>query len=298
MSKVDDELKRIESELATIYKQAETELTAEWNAYMSQTGKKLQGLQTDLNNLIAAKADQEEIDAVNDEIKRQTMTQTIYNQRYQDMVRQTAERYSNVNQIAIDYMNGKLPKIYNLGTMIAKEDIDGQTVGFMFTIVDEATIRRLAMERKIMLPYKQLDPAKDVPWNVKKINSQLMQGILQGESIDKLAKRIKNVTNSNKDAAIRNARTMTTSAENLGRVDTYKAAEQQGIKLEVKWLSTSDGRTRSTHKHMNGETIKVGGTFSNGLRYPGDPEGKAGEVYNCRCTLHTKVLGFNFGGTS
>lgn len=31
--------------------------------------------------------------------------------------------------------------------------------------------------------------------------------------------------------------------------------------------------------------------FSNGCRYPGDPRGRPGEVYNCRCTMVAKVRG-------
>lgn len=46
-----------------------------------------------------------------------------------------------------------------------------------------------------------------------------------------------------------------------------------------------DGRTRHSHAKLDGETIDTNKTFSNGCKYPGDPDGVAEEIYNCRCTL-------------
>lgn len=89
----------------------------------------------------------------------------------------------------------------------------------------------------------------------------------------------------NEHAAIRNARTYTTAAQNKGRVDSYKRAKKLGIKLKQEWVATPDGRTRSSHIDLDGEQVEVGKTFSNGCRYPGDPSGAPEEIYNCRCTL-------------
>lgn len=50
-------------------------------------------------------------------------------------------------------------------------------------------------------------------------------------------------------------------------------------------LAALDSRTRGSHRHLDGETVKLDAEFSNGLKYPGDPDGPASEVYNCRCTL-------------
>lgn len=42
---------------------------------------------------------------------------------------------------------------------------------------------------------------------------------------------------------------------------------------------------RSSHAHLNGQTVPVGEKFSNGLMAPGDPEMGADEVANCKCDM-------------
>ena len=130
-------------------------------------------------------------------------------------------------------------------------------------------------------------------WNAKKVNGALLQSIQSGEGIPKIASRLQTVTDMNKRAAIRNARTMVTSAENVGRVNSMKDLANQGVDMLKKWMSTWDDRTRDTHLALNGQKIPINKTFSNGLKYPGDPNGEPAEVYNCRCTLGYVYNGFN-----
>lgn len=146
------------------------------------------------------------------------------------------------------------------------------------------------------MPFKELDIPKDMEWNTKKINAELLQGINNGESIDKIAKRLERVTDMNEATAIRNARTMVTSFENLGRFDSLKDCERRGINIDKKWLNTHDEKTRDTHRDypngVGGEVVALNQTFSNGLNYPGDPSGSPSEVYNCRCSLDHIIKGF------
>lgn len=111
--------------------------------------------------------------------------------------------------------------------------------------------------------------------------------MLQGESVQKITRRLVNVTSMSKTAAIRNARTACTCAENTGRQTAYEEAARKGLILQKRWLCTVDARTRSSHAHLDGETVPYNERFSNGLRFPGDPQGRPEEVYNCRCTLAT-----------
>ena len=46
-----------------------------------------------------------------------------------------------------------------------------------------------------------------------------------------------------------------------------------------------DDRTRPSHLELDGERRDLDEEFSNGLQYPGDPDGDPSEVYNCRCTM-------------
>ncbi len=86
-------------------------------------------------------------------------------------------------------------------------------------------------------------------------------------------------------SAIRTARTAVTGAENAGRLDGLLKARDRGIDVQKEWVATMDGRTRHSHRTVDGEIVDQDKKFSNGLRYPGDPAGPGREVYNCRCTM-------------
>jgi uncharacterized protein with gpF-like domain len=82
--------------------------------------------------------------------------------------------------------------------------------------------------------------------------------------------------------SMRIARTETTIAMNLA---TNQAGVESGVLINKEWISAGDGKERPTHAELNGEQVDMNEPFSNGLMYPGDPSGDAGEVINCRCTF-------------
>ena len=55
------------------------------------------------------------------------------------------------------------------------------------------------------------------------------------------------------------------------------------------WVATKDKRTRDTHAALDGESMGIDQPFSNGLQYPGDPNGPPEEVINCRCTQLLRI---------
>ena len=215
----------------------------------------------------------------------------MYGKRFTEMKEQCAKQLLNVNQTAMAYINGELPEVYAINYNALASAVDG-VGGYSFTWVDADTVRNLAVTDTSLLPYKEIDPKKDIPWNMKKINAETLQGILQGESMDKIAKRLRNVQEMNRTQAIRSARTIVTGAENKGRQDSYARAEADGIILAKEWISTNDSRTRHSHAALDGAIVDQDKKFDNGLMFPGDQNGRPEEVYNCRCTVAAVVKGF------
>lgn len=268
------ELRKLERRLKRIYRQAQKDLQEKAKdyfeslklRYMTEFGKFAEGKYTSA------------------QFEAWVNTQFGRGERWLALRDQMAQRYTDANKLAADYMNGTFPKVYAENYNYSAYEIEKGS-GVSFTLLDEHTVKQLSEADRQLLPKAAVDIPKDLQWNKKKLQNALLQGILQGESIDKMADRLQSVANMNRTAAVRSARTMTTGAQNAGRQASYDDAEKMGIELLKEWMSAKDNRVRDSHAQLNGVRVKKDEKFPNGLMYPGDPNGAPAEVYNCRCTL-------------
>lgn len=280
----DEKLEEMEKRLSAIYSRAEKEIQQTADEYFSKFSKQDEAKRKLL----------EQGKITEDEYIKWRKGKVMYGRRFTEMKEQCAKQLLNVNQIALAYVNGELPEVYAINYNAIESAVDG-VGGYSFTLVDADTVRNLAVTDTSLLPYKQLDPAKDIPWNMKKINAETLQGILQGESMDKIAKRMMNVQEMNKTQAIRSARTIVTGAENKGRQDSYKRAEKDGIVMKREWIATNDSRTRHWHAELDGVEVDIDEPWVNEfgeIMFPGDPSADPANTYNCRCSMSAKVIGF------
>lgn len=67
------------------------------------------------------------------------------------------------------------------------------------------------------------------------------------------------------------------------------AAKARGVDIVKQWDATLDGRTRDSHRQVDGESREIEERFSNGLLYPCEAGQAAAEVINCRCVALTRV---------
>ena len=197
-----------------------------------------------------------------------------------------ARDLTNTDRIAMKMVNQALPDVYalnmNYGTYSIEKD---SKINTSFTLYNHAAVEKLIKDNPQLLPNPKVDIPKDLRWNQQHIQSAITQGILQGKSIPEIAKNLQSVTGMDERAAIRNARTAMTGAQNAGRLDSMKRAQARGIGVKKGWLATLDHVTRDSHVDLDGEVQELDRAFSNGLMFPGDASGAPAEVYNCRCRL-------------
>lgn len=312
----DEELLRIEKRLTEIYNQAAQELQEKADKYF----ERFKVLDAQKRTLVDAGKMSEA------DYKKWRQGKIMTGKHWTEMSRQAAQRLTDADKTAAEYVNGRLPYVYSLNYNKVSEALETRLAGYSFEMVSEETVRHLAIADRTLLPARRVDVAKDMRWNMQMFQAETLQGILQGESMDKIAKRIfpeimkkadkkgkteaemKGVTKRARDAAIRNARTMVTGAENKGRMDMLHDAQKKGVIAHKIWIAAHDSRTRHWHSELDGVEKGMDEPFENviiaskiksypdKIMYPGDPDAAPANTYNCRCSLGYKVVGFGKGG--
>lgn len=279
------QLRRMEREIRRVYGEAEKEAKAKLDDYLQRFKTK-------------------------DEIKLRQLregkiTQEYYNywrkgqmcigERWREMADALTKDYVNADKIAMSVINGHMPEVYALNHNYATFQIEqGSLVDTSYTLYNRHTVEELMRTQEPdLLPAPKVDIPKDKQWNKKHIRDTITKSVLKGDSVPDIAKSLRRVTDMDYKAAVRNARTIMTNVQNSGRMDAYKRAQNMGIRVQKQWLATPDGRTRDSHRWVDGEIKDLDRKFSNGLDRPGDKDGPGFEVYNCRCTMIPVVNGID-----
>lgn len=286
----DAALQELENRIAEIYAEAARETQKTIDEYFQSFEKR----DAEMKSLIGSVQNGKEW--TEEDYQRWRLNQIGRGERYQELRKKLSSRMTDANATAVAYTNDATPGIYSLNRNFSAYTIEQVAGNVGFDMYDEQTVKKLILERPDLMPNypadKALNRGIDLAWGKKQITASVTSSILQGKSIKGMADDLQNrVVTMNRDSAIRTARTAVTGAQNAGRMDSYAAAEKMGIKLKKQWVATLDGRTRHSHAMLDGEQIDQDKKFSNGCRFPGDPQGPPWEVYNCRCTLVAAVDG-------
>lgn len=282
------ELKALEKRIYNSYKEAYDGLTDIIKEYFAKFA----------DRDASEKARMDAGDITEEQYKQWRLAQIGRGKRFEALRDKVAERMTNANAAAVSYVNDATPGIYSLNRNFAAYTIEQVTGDVGFDLWDEQTVKRLIVEQPELMPYyppkRALKRGIDLAWGKKQITASVTRSILQGKSIKHMADDLQTrIITMNRDSAIRTARTAVTGAQNAGRMDSYFAAEKMGIKCRKEWMATLDGRTRHSHAMLDGEVVDNDKKFSNGCRFPGDPQGRPEEIYNCRCTLVSAIEGID-----
>lgn len=288
--KSDRELKQLERRIKKEYQQAVKETREKLNKYLS----KFESLDAEKRKALADGL------ITRKEYREWKVNKILVSNRWKAMRKTLAQDMANHQLIARNITNGYMANAYAIShNYIVQSITDDLNIKGTFTLYNRDAVESLIRKDSTVLPLPgkrmqaKMARGEVVRWQEGQLQSVALQSILQGESIPQISKRIsETLAVKNMNDSIRYARTAMTSAENKGRLDGMKRMDAEGIVLEKKWSATGDDRTRQSHLDIDGESVPPNEEFSNGLMYPGDLAGSADEVWNCRCSMGTFVIGF------
>ncbi len=116
-----------------------------------------------------------------------------------------------------------------------------------------------------------------------KLAATLAEGIGAGEGLTELSDRVGMVFEEY--PTYRSDMVARTESTGVNGEASKEAFRQSGVANGKEWISAGDGSVRDSHASIDGEIVELDANFANGLDFPGDPQGDAGEVINCRCVM-------------
>ena len=237
--------------------------------------------------------------------------QLMQGKRWKELKEQIAEDMLNANITAHEIVESYMPEIYQINHNYGLYQIEvgsGYRLPSSLNLYNRDAIAHILKDDPDLMPMgKQvlgdIARGKTKRWERQKVQSIMLQGILQGKSNVRIAQDIsENLANGDFKASMRYARTMSTNAQNGGRYGAYRRLERNGVPLTLQWEATLDMRTRHEHRMMHGQRRNVDepfvvngveilypawmGTESGGYKVPPDL------LWNCRCTILAWVKGF------
>ena len=212
----------------------------------------------------------------------------IYQIKYQEAIKKELESYLKVlhskNFNTVDEYLKECYEQAHIGTLF---DLQGQGIPLILPLDQEQMISAITLNSKLSAPlYNALG------YNVDALKldvlREISRGIAQGLSYQEMARNLKNVTNVDYNKTLRIAKTEGHRIQQEATYNVQKRAIERGANVVKQWDSTLDGKTRPTHRALDGQIVEVDEYFKSesGYKalYPGN-FGIPSEDCNCRCCL-------------
>ena len=213
----------------------------------------------------------------------------VYQKQYQQALQgQISGILDNLHGSEYATIEKYLKECYTDGYIGTMYDIAKQGIPVIMPIDQAAVVKAVLTDSQVS---KGLYDALGA--NVRKLKKTITQevsrGIATGLSYNDIARNISNASNAPLSRAKTIARTEGHRIQVSATADAQHVAKAKGADVVKQWDATLDGRTRDSHRMVDGEIRELDEKFSNGLMQPGDSAGGAEEVVNCRCALLTRA---------
>ena len=184
-----------------------------------------------------------------------------------------------------------LETCYTKGYAGVMYDLAGQGMPILMGPDPKQVVQAVTLDSKISTDlYTAL--GQDVSQLKKQISATISRGISTGMSYGQIAQQLNAHSGIGLNRALRIARTEGHRIQIQSALDAQQAAKAQGCDVVKQWDSTLDGRTRPTHRQLDGQIREVDDDFEvtspKGVTLKAAGPGlfgRAAEDINCRCAV-------------
>ena len=236
---------------------------------------------------------QDALDEINSKIEilmaRQDadMQHVIYQVEYQKALKtQVSAILETLQANEFETLSEYLSKSYEEGFLGTMYDLQGQGIPLVMPLDQEQVVAAIQNETKLSESlYASL--GRDIKDLNKKIAGEISRGIAGGQMYNEIARNIANWGRIPKNNAMRIARTEAHRIQCKATADAQFKAKEKGADVVKQWDSSLDGKTRDTHRELDGQIRELEEEFEiagHKAMHPGG-FGRPEEDINCRCAL-------------
>ena len=223
-----------------------------------------------------------------DEMTQSKIYQIQYQRALKAQIEGIVEKLHGDNFTSIQqYLNECYTSAF-VGTMYT---LHGQGMPVLAPIDQDAAVRAVMTDSKINEGlYEAL--GVDAKALKKSIQREISVGLSSGATYAEITRNISFATGAPLSRAKTIVRTEGHRVQQASSADARNAAKAQGCSVVKQWDSTLDGKTRDTHRELDGQIRETDKPFESSsgrkARYPGD-FGDPAEDCNCRCVALTRA---------
>ena len=222
-----------------------------------------------------------------DELTQSRIYQIQYQQALKGQVEGIIEKLHSDGYTSIQRF---LNDAYTDAFVATAYDLAGQGIPLIMPIDQNAAVKAIINDSKIKEDlYTSL--GVDAKALKKSIRQEITRGIASGMNYQDIARNISDAAKAPLSRAKTIAKTESHRIQQASTYDAQKAAKARGADVVKQWDSTLDGKTRSTHRKLDGQIREVEEPFEmDGKKamFPGE-FGDPAEDVNCRCVSLTRA---------
>ena len=219
------------------------------------------------------------------------MTQSkIYQLEYQQVLEKRIDAILDVlnsnDEAAITTF---LSNIYNDSFYGVNYVIQQQGIPLLFNISDEEVLLSVLRKTGDMTFAQRL--GKNMSEFKRTIKNEISRGIAAAEPYTNIAKNLSSLTQEEYNKSRRIAITESGRVQSEAKLNIQQRAKARGANIMKEWSCTFDGKTRHSHRELDGQVREIDEYFEvNGVKTLAPCKfGKAAEDINCRCALLTRA---------